>query len=667
MAAPILRLFDSLGVEVTAPIAIGEATPGVPTAEIALSVRNNDGGAAAVDAATGVFLVGTARVAGSGDSFLSLGNAFGDAQAFQARVVSFSGGAEGQVTGFKPSPLRLGNIPDGGIVTIGIRVVATALSATSDWEVALGLENNPQIPLRDVPFETEGNYVYQGLAGGHTPDPDFNAIRTVQGAFAAQAVPSDTIDLPSLVRYHLAGEPLTYRPAPRTLTFNNLDSAAAALLAGEYYWAGLTLDSTGSLTTTKGLKATTPTDTADRPTLPADEVGAVWVVVPFGLAIDTVLIEYELGFFHAEELGGLNLRIHPGSGAAAGFWAHPETPLDVTLTDDASTTVWALPSNTYELATTGTIPTVSRRALRLWDFTTASGAVTDRRDRRILGPMATISERLQILYGDDYRVVGNHREIQVRGFNVSVGTGAYVQLQPVSGTMDPGYDPRTPRYQVPDAGSQFDLQVASTSASDDGSPLGTGAGQVRTDHIDATGAAVTTETVLNGQTAVSIDATALALNAGQVIETGSGGAQVGILYFGTGVFTAGVPAQIYTAIFPVGHGSAPAGAFPVARTLHGAYMVPLLHTAAVAGIEVTAQDAVAVQVAVMRPEVAATDGPIEWLGPWRTSQQLALRFDSPITDPVPAQSWIWIEAITEGAVAGPVSVRLSIVLQEETS
>lgn len=132
MASAILRLFDSGGSEIVAPIAFGSASPGVPTAEQTFTVRNNDGGGSPVDTGLGVHLVVTARASGSSDEFVSLDNAFVDAAAAQSRVISFSGGATGNATGFRRSPLLLGDIPDGGQAEIGIRVVATAASATSN-------------------------------------------------------------------------------------------------------------------------------------------------------------------------------------------------------------------------------------------------------------------------------------------------------------------------------------------------------------------------------------------------------------------------------------------------------------------------------------------------------------------------------------------------------
>lgn len=384
MPQPVLRLYDSGGSEVVSSIAFGQPTPGVPTAEQTFTVRNNFGGVGSVDTALGVYLIVVARPAGSSGAFVSLGNAFADAAAAQSRVISFSGGAIGQATGFRRSPLRLGDIPDGGQVQVGIRIVATAASATSDWEVRLSLEINPWIPLRDVGFEGVGNFVYDGRGGGFSVDPDFSAVQTVTGAFSAGTA-DDTIDLPTLVRYYLAGQVLAWTPSPATLTFNDQDGAAATLASGEYYWAGLSLDDAGALTVTKGLKATSPADDADKPALPADELAMVWVVVPFGLAIDTIEQIYELGFFSQTQPGGLDVTIHPGVGASAGYWSRIETAVELTLANNATSTSWLLPGNALEITTAAGAYASERRSMPLWRFTTSGGAITVTEDLRQIG------------------------------------------------------------------------------------------------------------------------------------------------------------------------------------------------------------------------------------------------------------------------------------------
>lgn len=470
MASPILRLFDSGGVEIAATIAFGEAAPGVPTAEQTFTVRNNDSGATVVDTALGVYLVGTARAAGAVTPFLSSGNAFADAAALQMRVISFSGGATGQTTGFRRSPLRLGDIPDGGQVEIGLRIVTTAEAATSDWEVALAFEVNPWIPLRDAGFEALGNWVYDGRGGGTFPDADFTEVETVAGAFATAG--TDTITLPTRVDYHYEGKLATWQPSPATLTFTDVDGDAATLVATEYYWAGLTLDGAGALTVTKGSKATLPAIDADKPTLPADELALVWVVVPFGLAIDTLEQIYEPGFFGQVATGGLNVTIYPGIGASAGYLTRLETPTELTLADASTSVVWALPGNALEVTAGayGTAYPSERRSLPLWQYTTAGAAITATVDLRVYGPDSDLFPRLVRTTAAAYTVAAGDRVVFANSdaASVVVTLPAGVERRAVR-VVNTGTSSNT--VSVTPAGAELLLGAASAFVLNDGESL----------------------------------------------------------------------------------------------------------------------------------------------------------------------------------------------------
>lgn len=97
------------------------------------------------------------------------------------------------------------------------------------------------------------------------------------------------------------------------------------------------------------------------------------------------------------------------------------------------------------------------------------------------------------------------------------------------------------------------LGVASTSASDDGSPAGIGAQTVLVLYIDMAGDEQTAFATLNGTTEVSLGVT------GQIVlrvlsaSVGSNGANVGLIYAGDfngtwGAVTAGKPTGIYMAV-----------------------------------------------------------------------------------------------------------------------
>jgi hypothetical protein len=92
------------------------------------------------------------------------------------------------------------------------------------------------------------------------------------------------------------------------------------------------------------------------------------------------------------------------------------------------------------------------------------------------------------------------------------------------------------------------LKISSTSANDDGDPVGTGALTVLITGVDGSYNVVSEVITLNGQTAVETDNSYLYVNGFTVLTVGSGGANAGVIYAGTGNVNAGVPTVIYDAI-----------------------------------------------------------------------------------------------------------------------
>lgn len=92
------------------------------------------------------------------------------------------------------------------------------------------------------------------------------------------------------------------------------------------------------------------------------------------------------------------------------------------------------------------------------------------------------------------------------------------------------------------------LKISSTSNDDDGSPAGTGALTILITGVDGNYDVVSDTVTLNGQTAVNTTNSYLYVNGFTVLTVGSGGANAGVIYAGTGDVTAGVPAVVYDAI-----------------------------------------------------------------------------------------------------------------------
>ena len=107
------------------------------------------------------------------------------------------------------------------------------------------------------------------------------------------------------------------------------------------------------------------------------------------------------------------------------------------------------------------------------------------------------------------------------------------------------------------------MKISSSSASD--TAAGTGARTVYVLGINGTGGYVSETVTLNGQTAVNTVNSYDAIEQLTVMSVGTGGANAGTIYAGTGTVTSGVPATIYSAVgigdnlSLVGHWTCPTG------------------------------------------------------------------------------------------------------------
>ena len=92
------------------------------------------------------------------------------------------------------------------------------------------------------------------------------------------------------------------------------------------------------------------------------------------------------------------------------------------------------------------------------------------------------------------------------------------------------------------------LQMTVSSADADDTSAGTGARTVLITGLDANYAVISETVTMNGQTAVTTTNSFLRINAMLVTTAGTSLANEGIIYIGTGVVTAGVPATVYNVI-----------------------------------------------------------------------------------------------------------------------
>ena len=90
------------------------------------------------------------------------------------------------------------------------------------------------------------------------------------------------------------------------------------------------------------------------------------------------------------------------------------------------------------------------------------------------------------------------------------------------------------------------MTVSSSNTND--TSAGTGARTVQISGLDGDYNEISETITLNGQTAVTTTNSFLRVNRALVLTAGSGGANAGIIYVGTGTVTLGVPANVYTTI-----------------------------------------------------------------------------------------------------------------------
>lgn len=140
---------------------------------------------------------------------------------------------------------------------------------------------------------------------------------------------------------------------------------------------------------------------------------------------------------------------------------------------------------------------------------------------------------LEVLRGN----IAGHAMVNVRGHDDTVPNGGPFGLSPEFGGGGYSFD----QSAIDRAATPAVVGVASTDNTND-TGGGTGALTVRVFGLDAAGDAQTNDVTMNGTTAVNTANTFSAVFQVLVLTTGSNNANTGVIYVGTGSFTAGVPA-----------------------------------------------------------------------------------------------------------------------------
>lgn len=171
-----------------------------------------------------------------------------------------------------------------------------------------------------------------------------------------------------------------------TLTLNQNDGAAAALVAGEAYIAAISQGASATPTTTKGLKDVAGSALA--PSVPLGEqlLGIVKVSYHAGASVispgDITLSDLTYGrLLVTYPATGLTATVHVGRSLANNFLQHRDVKGDVALTNTATNRIWMEYLGGVTVTTTAAQP--SAGALLLRTLTTSGGNVTGDVDERI--------------------------------------------------------------------------------------------------------------------------------------------------------------------------------------------------------------------------------------------------------------------------------------------
>lgn len=127
--------------------------------------------------------------------------------------------------------------------------------------------------------------------------------------------------------------------------------------------------------------------------------------------------------------------------------------------------------------------------------------------------------------------INGHSIVTVSGYNSDVDT-AWEMITPVGDLSYPA--------------AALQMTVSSSSTSD--TSAGTGARTVLINGLDANYNVISESVTLNGQTVVTTTNSFLRINSMLVTTAGTGLANAGIIYIGSGTVTSGVPATIYNVI-----------------------------------------------------------------------------------------------------------------------
>jgi len=184
-------------------------------------------------------------------------------------------------------------------------------------------------------------------------------------------------------------------------TFNQSDSAAAALAAGESYIVCISQDADSVVTATKGLKGVTPA----QPAIPTDDDWLAWIEVLYdagGTSIDGTNVDaasLKRGDYLVEAGVGLNVTINTGAGIGTTshyFW--DDSKISVGVTASVTNYIWKRPDGTGSATLTEVMPVDGCELLA--DVDCDGSSVTAVRNRQVRLWPAVVEVQLELKLGD---------------------------------------------------------------------------------------------------------------------------------------------------------------------------------------------------------------------------------------------------------------------------